>query len=252
MELNLADKVVLVTGSSKGLGYSIASAFIREQCHVVVNGRTTTQVAEAARKLGERATARAADVTDQRSCEGLVNDVLSEHGRLDVLVCNVGSGDSVKPGCETPASWQESIEINLYTASNMVRATADALSKSRGAIVCISSICGQEVVVGAPVTYSAAKSALNAYVRGISRPLAERGVRINAVSPGNLLFETSVWQKKLNEEPDRIADMLDQEVAMKRLGSPDEISNFVVFLVSDCSSFATGSIFTVDGGQARS
>ena len=105
---------------------------------------------------------------------------------------------------------------------------------------------------GAPVTYSVAKSALNAYVKNISRPLAKLGIRINAVVPGNIIFEGSVWTKKLSENPQDVEKMLKNEVAMQRFGKPQEIANFVVFLCSEKSSFATGSLFVVDGGQTRS
>jgi NAD(P)-dependent dehydrogenase (short-subunit alcohol dehydrogenase family) len=118
--------------------------------------------------------------------------------------------------------------------------------------VCISSVCGQELVPGAPLTYSAAKAALNAYIRGIARPLGKDGVRINAIAPGNILFEGSVWQRKMNEDAVALEQMLVRDVALAKLGTPNDVANLALWLASPMASFCTGSIFVADGGQVRS
>ena len=103
----------------------------------------------------------------------------------------------------------------------------------------------------APVTYSAAKAALHAYVRGIARPLGEQGVRINAVAPGNVLFDGSVWGKRLLEDKAGVEDMLRSEVSLGRFGNVEDVANLVAYLASPISGFATGQIWTVDWGQTR-
>jgi 3-oxoacyl-[acyl-carrier protein] reductase len=118
------------------------------------------------------------------------------------------------------------------------------------AIVCISSICGL-AALGAPVTYSAAKAALNATVRGLARPLAADGIRINAVAPGNILFEGGIWASKLAGSKSAVDDMLAREVAMRRLGKPEEIADLVAFLGSPRAAFITGTVMVADGGQLR-
>lgn len=134
----------------------------------------------------------------------------------------------------------------------MVQACRKALGESGGVIVCISSICGQEVIPGAPLTYSAAKAALNSYVRGIARPLGADGVRINAIAPGNILFENSVWQRKLNDDSEAVEQMLARDVALAKMGTPQDVANLTLWLTSPAASFCTGSIFVADGGQVRS
>jgi hypothetical protein len=123
------------------------------------------------------------------------------------------------------------------------------LIASKGVIVCISSICGIEVVPNAPVTYSAAKAALHAYVKGTSRPLGKQGVRINAIAPGNILFDNSVWSQKLAENEKAVCDILKNDVSLGTLGEPSDVANLVAFLVSSQSKFASGGIWTLDGGQ---
>jgi 3-oxoacyl-[acyl-carrier protein] reductase len=253
VQLQLQGKSVLVTGSSKGIGRAIAEAFLAEGAEVAFNGRNADELERiVAAQAGGKAIAIRGDVSKPDQARAVIEQVLAVFGKLDVLVCNVGSGRSVSPGKETHEEWLRVFDLNLWSSTNMVEAGRNALAKSGGAIVCISSVCGQELVLGAPLTYSAAKAALNAYVRGISRPLGKQGVRINAIAPGNILFEGSVWQRKLNEDAAAVEQMLARDVALTRLGAPLDVANLALWLASPVASFCTGSIFVVDGGQVRS
>jgi len=251
MDLELSQKVALVTGSSRGLGLAIARKLADEGCLVVLNGRDAGVLEQSQQQIESGALAFKADVTSPDECAWLIQQIEARFGRLDILVCNVGSGISVSPGKETPEEWNRVLDLNLNSATNVIASAEHLLSASHGAVVCISSICGQETL-GAPVTYSAAKAALNSYVRGISRPYAAKGIRINAVAPGNLLYEGSVWERKVAEDASAVQVMLDREVAQRRLGTPEEIADWVIFLSSPRASFATGETFVVDGGQVRS
>lgn len=251
MDLQLSGKVALVTGSSRGIGLAIAKALHAEGCTVVLNSRSPGDLDGLCQTMSG-AIAIAADVTVPTEARRLVEEVLGRTGRLDVLICNVGSGRSVPPGEETPDEWQRVFALNLWSTTNMVQAARKALVASRGAVVCVSSICGMEVIPGAPVTYSAAKAALHAYVRGIARPLGRENVRINTVAPGNILFDGSVWSSKLAENAAAVEAMLQQNVSLSRLGTPEEIAALVAYLASPVAGFATGSVWTLDGGQVRS
>jgi len=248
MQLNLNGKIALVTGSSKGIGKAIATKLHSEGCKLVLNARNIEQLNLAKADLSG-AIAVAGDVTQIEEARRIVSEVVNAFGSLDILVCNVGSGSSVPPGNETYDEWQRVFALNLWSTTNIVESAKEALIASKGVIVCISSICGIEVVPNAPVTYSAAKAALHAYVKGTSRPLGKQGVRINAIAPGNILFDNSVWSQKLAENEKAVCDILKNDVSLGTLGEPSDVANLVAFLVSSQSKFASGGIWTLDGGQ---
>lgn len=250
MQLNLSGKTVLVTGSSRGIGLEIAKMLHAEGCRVALNGRNSAELQAAADQLAG-ALGVLGDVSNPKDARRVVANVIAAYGGLDILVCNVGSGSSVPPGGETADEWRRMFAVNLWSTTNTVEAAWDALSITKGVIVCISSICGVEVIKGAPVTYSVAKAALNAYVRGIARPLGERGVRINAIAAGNILFEGSVWSRKQKDDISEVKSIL-KEVALGRLGTALEVASLASYLASSKSSFATGCVWTLDGGQVHS
>lgn len=249
MNLELQGKIALITGSSRGIGLSIAQVLRQEGCTVVLNGRDAERLNNSAQRLGVAGIA--GDVSQEAGALALVNEVVSRHGGLDILVSNVGSGTSLPPGTENWAEWDRMLGLNLRAAVNSVAAARGTLLARRGVVLCISSICGS-AALGAPLAYSAAKAALNSYVRGVSRVLAAEGVRINALAPGNVLFEGSSWEKHLNNNRQAVEEMLAREVALKRFGSTEEIANVAAFLCSAKSSFITGEVVVVDGGQLRS
>jgi 3-oxoacyl-[acyl-carrier protein] reductase len=250
MNLQLSGKTALITGSSRGIGLAIATALHAEGCKVVLNARDRDSLEAASAALPGSAIS-CGDVTRPEDAQKIVAEVVSTFGRLDILVCNVGSGRSVAPGCETVDEWQRVFALNLWSVTNAVEASREALATSRGNIVCISSICGVEIIPGAPTTYSCAKAALNTYVRSIARPLGKQHIRINAVAPGNILFDGSVWARKLVDDEDEVQHMLNRDVALGRLGKPEEVADLVLYLASPRAGFATGGIWTLDGGQVH-
>ena len=251
MDLNLKGKNVLVTGSSSGIGFEIAKKFYEEGSNVILNGRNKEKLDSSLVKL-PGSFAIQADVSDPKEALKLANLVKEKLTSLNIVVCNVGSGKSAPPTKETLYDWQKSMSINLFSATNIIEHLIEPLTISKGVIICISSICGNEFIPGAPITYSCAKAALNHFVKTIAWPLAERGIRINAISPGNIIFPDSSWEEKLKNNKKDVKSYLKNNVALKRFGTPDEISKFACFLASENASFATGSIFTLDGNQTRS
>jgi 3-oxoacyl-[acyl-carrier protein] reductase len=182
-----------------------------------------------------------------------VQEVEKRWGCVDILVCNAGSGASVPPGQETAAEWRRVFDLNLFAATNVIEAARPVMSRGSGdrAIVCVSSICGL-AALGAPVTYSAAKAALNATVRGLARPLALEGIRVNAVAPGNIVFDGGTWARRIADNKAAVDEMLSREVSLRRMGKPEEIADVVAFLASPRAAFVTGTVIVADGGQLRS
>ena len=140
MDLKLKNKTALITGSSKGIGKAIAKALYDEECNVILNGRNLTNLKSAVKTLGKNVDYFVADVTKLKSCISLINHIKKHHGKLDILICNVGSGKSVPPGKENSSEWEKMFEINLSSATNIISAAQKILTESNGTIVCISSI----------------------------------------------------------------------------------------------------------------
>ncbi len=244
-------KNVLVTGSSKGIGLAIAKKFATNGHKVAINSRSNSDL-ELLCKHESNFLAVHGDVTSEIISKNIVDKVHEKLGSLDIVVCNVGNGKSVKPGLENLDEWKRSLSLNLFSATNVIEASRKYLSKSKGNIVCISSICALEVIDGAPLTYSVAKSALNYYIKCISRTLAKDGIRINGITPGNILFEGSVWEEKLKKDKFNVENYLKDNVPLNTFGTPEDIANIVFYISSSQAKFVTGSIWCADGGQIKS
>lgn len=251
MDFDLKNKKVFISGSSKGIGYSIARKFLEEGAKLVINARSKKELKLASTSL-DNCKFALGDVSDPSKAKKVIKEANYILKGIDIIVCNVGNGKSVSPGKETYTEWQKVFSQNFFSATNLIEASKNYLEKSQGSIVCISSICGIETIPNAPVTYSVAKSALNSYVKAISLPLAKKGIRINAVAPGNINFEGSVWSKKIKQNPKAVKKMLEDNVPLEKFGSPEDISNAVLWLSSGYANFVSGSVFISDGGQTRS
>ena len=249
MNINFKNKLILVTGSTYGIGFHIGKTLLNLGANVIFNSRSANK-----KNLNvlDKNTYRhlIADVSNKSQAENLLKKLKKECGLLDHIVCNVGNGSSI--GIKF-GSYQEidmMLNRNLFTSSNIISISPDYMVKKDGSIVCISSICGIENV-GASPGYQLSKAALNMYVKSIAKYLNNYKIRINAVAPGNIMFEGSVWEKKVKTNKNEVLDMLKNQVILNRFGTPEEITNFVVFLLSSYSSFSTGKTFVVDGGQTK-
>lgn len=246
----LNGKNAIVTGCSRGIGFSIAELLSKQGAHLVANSRDLNQLNASTSQL-PRCLRIPADVTDPVQAQGLIAETIKHLGQIDILVCNVGSGASVPPGSETVDEWHRMFALNFFSTVNVIEAAKPFLKRG-SSIVCISSICGNETIPGAPVTYSTAKSALNSYINSISRYFGKLGIRINGVAPGNVLFPGSVWDLKMRSSPQMTTKIIETEVPMSNFAAAEDIAEIVLWLASDKAKFVNGSIYTVDGGQTRS
>lgn len=246
--LPLAGKVAIVTGSGRGIGKSIALAYADSGADVALFARTAAQVEEAASEVGKRgrrALAMAGNVCDERRVGELVRATLSELGRLDILVNNVGVA-IVKPFMDsTPADWQAQINWNIIGTLLCTHAVGGHFKAQRGGkVINISSVAGVRGKTGMTI-YGATKAAVIQFTKILAVEWAPLNVNVNCIVPG--AFYTQPMKRVLDDPtlgPIRI-----KKIPMHRYGDPDEIGPLAVYLASDASSFMTGSVLTIDGGE---
>lgn len=257
MELNLADQVVFIAGSSRGIGKAIASAFLAEGARVVLTGRDEASLKTAQAELAalaplENILALRGDFTDTPTVHQSIERAIQHFGRVDHLVANLGTGSGT-PGPLPPAEdWKRLFEMNFFASVRLTETLLPHLQLQRsGSILFISSIVAVEATP-APLPYSAAKAALTNYAKNLSRHVAAQNIRINTICPGNIFFPGGSWERHLSNRREAVEAMLQSEVPQNRFGTPEEIASLAVWLTSPAASFATGGTYIVDGGQTRS
>ncbi|RSZ45924.1 MULTISPECIES: SDR family oxidoreductase [unclassified Variovorax] len=252
MDLNLKDKVVIVTGGGSGIGAAISMALAREGAVPVIFGKNPLDepFEEALRALQPRARFFQLELMEEAACAGAIADTATEFGRIDGLVNNAGVNDSV--GLEAGRdAFVASLERNLIHCYVMAHHCLPHLKASKGAIVNISSktaITGQGNTSG----YTAAKGGQLSLTREWAASLLEDGVRVNAVIPAEVM--TPLYQRWISafDEPDRkLADITDKIPFGRRMTTPEEIADTVVFLLSERASHTTGQWVFVDGGYTH-
>ena len=251
MGYDLKDQNVLISGSTKGLGKEIASRFKLAGSSIAINGRNSEDLHKTKAEISADH-AFQADVTNEVDTARVINAAIEVFGEIDILICNVGSGSNLNRDLDPLTPWKYMMDVNFWSAVNLIESIEALQPNHPISIVCISSICGIEIVPGAPPAYSVAKSALNSYVRVKSKGLKSVGSRINAIAPGNIMHENSIWLKKKNENPAEVNDYINKNVPLNRMASTGEIADLVLYLASPKASFVSGSIWTIDGGQVNS
>ncbi len=243
----LADRVVLVTGSSRGIGAEIAVLAAAEGARVAVHYHRSDDGAARTLERVERAGGSGAffeaDVADGAAAEGLVSAVIGQFGRIDGLVNNAGE-TQVGPFLEIqPEEWERVIRTDLTAAYHTSRAALPSMiERGSGAIVNVASRLGQ---MGIPRTaaYSAAKAGLIGLTRSLAREFAPRGIRINAVAPGFTVTEMTADLADSDEGQQRLRD-----IPLGRFGRADEVAAAAVFLLTDAASLFVGQTLNPNGG----
>ena len=263
----LDGKVAVVTGAGRmrSIGRPIAVELARAGCDVVVTGtgrspdrypddekaagwRDIESVADEIRALGRKATAVVSDVSDDRSVDALVQQVINEHGRIDFVVNNAGAarGEDRRPIVDVePDVWRRVIDVNLNGSFLMSRAFARKMIEQGegGGIVNISSIAGK-MLPPENAAYAASKAGLHALTACMSGEVGKDNIRVNAICPG--IIDTSRLDDMRGEMWDRVVQ---DYIPLGRAGTGEEIAYMTVFLCSDQGAWITGQIYSVDGGQ---
>ena len=257
MDLQLRDKIAIVTGSSRGLGLASARALAEEGCRVTLCARGREKLDEAAAELRrvagapDHVLAVLADVSTSEGTERVIAGTVEAFGGIDILVNNVGLARGATIVDTTDADWQEAIDQTLFPAIRASRLVVPHLRRrGGGAIVMIASIWGRES--GGRMTYNAVKAAEISLAKSMAQQLARDNIRVNSVAPGSILFPGGSWHRRQLEDPVGIADFVKRELPLGRFGRPEEVGAVVAFLVSPQASWISGASVPVDGCQSRS
>jgi ketoreductase RED2 len=238
--MELEGNVVLVTGSSSGIGEAVARRFAERGATVVCNSRSSVEAGERVAASLPGASYVQADVSDEEDVSRLVATVLDRHGRLDVLVNNAGTTEVIAHhdlGRATLEVWRRIFETNVFGTWAVTVAAMDALRAAKGSVVNVSSVAGLRPT-GSSIPYAASKAALNHLTMLVAKVVGP-DVRVNAVAPG--LVDTP-W----TEDWDELRKLVAALAPLKRSGQPDDIAEVVVSVAT--ASYLTGQVIAVDGG----
>ncbi|MFP4036619.1 MAG: SDR family NAD(P)-dependent oxidoreductase [Desulfobacteraceae bacterium] len=244
----LKDKVALVTGSSRGVGRSVALAYGKEGAKVVVNYSSSSKAADEAVKaiqdMGSDAIAVRADVAKKEEAEALVNAAIERFGRLDVLVNNAGFTRPALLLKMTEEQWDEVLDIHLKGAFLCSQFAGRRMKEQeKGSIINVTSVAGIVGTVG-QVNYSAAKGGVISMTKSTARELARYNITANVVSLG--IVATDMTEKIRSDE--KLKEVYMNRILLKRFAEPEDITPMFVFLASDESRYITGQLLCVDGG----
>jgi NAD(P)-dependent dehydrogenase (short-subunit alcohol dehydrogenase family) len=244
--MRFENKVVLITGGTRGIGLATARLFAQEGAHVVIVGRDENKTTEAAHEVPGRGVA--GDVSIASDCEHIITRTLSLHNRLDVLVNCAGvifRNRTVEQTSEE--EWDITFDVNVKGTFLMSKFALPALRETKGSIVNISSYVGLMGFAGASA-YAASKAAIVNLTRSMALDHAEEGIRVNAVCPGSVDTDMihTAWQQFGDVEQAR--KLWAGKHPLGRIASPEEVGRAILFLASEDASFVTGTALAVDGG----
>ena len=250
MSQKLTGKVAVITGGNSGIGLATAKRFVDEGAHVFITGRRKSELDRAVNEIGRNVTSVQNDVTNPEDLDKLYSAVKQQKGKLDIVFANAGIGEFAPLGEITEEHFDKQFNVNVRGLLFTVQKALPLLQPG-ASIVLNASIVS---MTGSPAfsVYSATKAAVRSFARTWCVDLKEKGIRVNAISPGVVPtpgYHTSLGMTE--EQLDQFVQGSISQIPLGRVGAPDEIAKAVVFLASDDSSYINGIELFVDGGMAQ-
>jgi 3-oxoacyl-[acyl-carrier protein] reductase len=242
--IDLAGRVALVTGASRGIGRAIATRLAAQGATVIAaaRGENAAATVDAITASGGKAELASVDVGDTAAIDALVTGSLARHGRIDILVNNAGIARDQLMLRMKRDDWDQVIATNLTAAFALTQAVLKPMIRQKGGrIVCISSVVGQSGNAG-QANYAASKAGLIGFAKAVAQEVASRNITVNVVAPG--LIDTDMTRGITDSAREEWA----AKIPLRRLGSPDDIAGAVCFLASDEAAYITGQVLAVNGG----
>lgn len=249
MSGKLEGKIALITGGSSGIGLATALRFVKEGAYVYITGRRQAELDKAVAAIGDHAQAVRADVSKLKDLDRLFEQIKQEKGRLDVLFANAGGGSFAPLGSITEQHVDEILDTNVKGLLFTVQKALPLMPSGSSILLNASTVSVQGVAAFS--VYSASKAAVRSFARSWTTDLKDRGIRVNAISPGPIETPGLDGLAEKGEQRQGLYSQLASTVPMGRVGQPDEIAKAAVFLVSDDASFVTGVELFVDGGAVQ-
>ncbi|WP_128254397.1 SDR family NAD(P)-dependent oxidoreductase [Falsirhodobacter deserti] len=239
----MTDKIALVVGGAKGIGWSIAERLAAEGAKVYLTGRRSADVEHAAMAIGQGARGLIADASNANDLAQVVQTIRQEQGHLDALVLNAGISEPASLGQMTPEHFDRLFSVNVKGLVFGLQA-AVPLMREGGSVVLMGSVAGSAGIADY-ATYGATKAAVRAYARTWTAELVSRGIRVNVLAPA------STDTEMMAAVPDDVRAAIVATIPMGRMARPSEVASAALFLLSDEASFITGVELFVDGGMQQ-
>jgi NAD(P)-dependent dehydrogenase (short-subunit alcohol dehydrogenase family) len=251
----LAGRKAVVTGSSEGIGFGIASAFAQNGADLWLVARDKAKLEAACEKLAPYNTKvyfTCADLTDIQSAETLAAEISTTWEQIDVLVNNAGVARFTPFLKVTATELDLQLNLNVRVPYVLTQKLLPRLIPAQGCIINVSSYFAVRMMPGRPSTaYSLSKGAINAFTKALACELGSLGVRVNAIAPGTVrtpLFEDNITNRLSSEEKNKFDQLVKQIYPLGRIGEPEDLGGIAVYLASDAAKWVTGAIFNIDGG----
>lgn len=244
--MKLQDKIAIITGGSRGIGYATAQAFAREGAAVIITASSQANADKAADKLRQefpasRIAGIAPNLADSASVQESFEKVIQEFGRIDILVNNAGTSEATPFTSYTQELFEKVMDLNVKAVYNCTRSAVNYMEAQGSGVILNTSSMVSKYGQPSGFAYPTSKFAVNGLTVSLARELGPKGIRVNAVAPG--ITETDM----MKAVPKEVIDPLIAQIPLRRLGQPEDIANAFVFLASEDASYITGVVLSVDG-----